>query len=66
MSDPVRVPSVPAPQRAEGPKYRLPDGAIPSEELAVLDRAAPADATEAHLRWLESGADGPDPCESSG
>lgn len=64
MSDPAEK----AASSTEGRKlHRLADGALPPEELAELDELLPADTTEAHLRWLESGAEGPDPCgESSG
>ncbi len=42
--------------------HRLPEGAIPPDEIAAIDEGLPVEATEAHLRWLESGAEGPDPC----
>ena len=45
--------------------HRLPAGAMPADEIALLDEALPAEATEAHLRWLESGAEGPAPCGES-
>lgn len=44
--------------------YRLPDDAIPPEELAVIDQIVEVDV-EAYLRWLETG-EGPDPSEKLG
>lgn len=46
-----------------GRLYRLPDGAIPPEELAVLDKRSPVDG-EAALAWLNG--EGPDPWQSGG
>jgi len=64
MSDPAEK-AAPTAERRK--LYRLAEGALPPDELAALDDLLPADATEAHLRWLESGAEGSDPCgESSG
>jgi hypothetical protein len=62
MSGPAERPTAAA---AERKLHRLADGALPPDELEVLDELLPADATEAHLRWLESGAEGPDPCDES-
>lgn len=64
MSEPARVPSVPAKApRAERAKYRLPADAIPRDELAVLDKRAPVDG-DAALAWLDG--TGPDPWQSAG
>lgn len=62
MSGPAERPTAAA---AERKLHRLADGALPSDELAALDELVPADATEAHLRWLESGAEGLDPGDES-
>jgi anti-sigma factor RsiW len=62
MSGPAERPTAAATERK---LHRLADGALPPDELEVLDELLPADATEAHLRWLESGAEGPEPCDES-
>ena len=62
LSGPAERPTAAA---AERKLHRLADGALPPDELEVLDELLPTDATEAHLRWLESGAEGPEPCDES-
>lgn len=60
MSDPAERPAATAAKRK---LHRLAEGALPHDELAALDELLLADTTEAHLRWLESGAEGPDPSD---
>jgi hypothetical protein len=35
---------------------------LPADELALVGELLSPELSEAHLRWLEAGAEGPDPC----
>jgi hypothetical protein len=57
---PERKPSGDAPKKR---LYRLPDGAIPANELAVIKERDPVDY-DAAVAWLNG--EGPDPWNSGG
>ena len=59
MSDPARAPSVPS-HSAERPLHKLPDDAIPAEELTLSDELLSAEDSVAALAWMRGA--GPKPC----